>query len=228
MSGDSGRQRIAAVLYDFGGVFVPSPFGVSGGIAARLGIDPAELTERVFGPYHLDTDHPWHRLERGEITFDAARQEIMAMGALGNSDAFDPLTLLSEFSSGGMAVREYMIDTVREVRAYGVATAIVTNNLAEFGSSWRSLLDLDELFDAVIDSSAVGVRKPDPEIYRLACAAVDVDPAAALFIDDHEGNVDGARRAGLIGVCAGLTDASARAAAELLSQMVISSLRNTS
>ncbi len=218
----SPSGRVRAVLYDFGGVFIPSPFALSADLGRRLDVDPDELIERVFGPYHLDTDHPWHRLERGEITFSAAREEIIAMGALGDHDSFDPLTLLGEFASSGTVVRDYMVGTVEQVRAAGLATVIVTNNLAEFGSSWRALLDVESLFDAVIDSSEVGVRKPDPQIFLLACGAVDVGPSDALFIDDHEGNIAGAERAGLRTVFAGVSDESAQAAAAELLAIALS------
>ena len=212
----SRATPVRAVLYDFGGVFVPSPFEASAALAERLGVTTEELDERLFGPYHLDTDHPWHRLERGEITFDAARREILAMGPLGGHDSLDPLTLLADFAAGGLVVRDFMIDTVHRVRAEGVATAIVTNNLAEFGAHWRALLDVDGLFDVVIDSSEVGVRKPDPAIFRLTCERLGVATAEAVFIDDHEGNLAGAALAGLRTVFAGVSDASARAAADEL------------
>ena len=222
MSGpDESPSPIRAVLYDFGGVFVPSPFEAGSALAGRLGVGTEQLNERVFGPYHLDTDHPWHRLERGEISFDVARHEIMAMGTLGSEESFDPMTLLAEMASTGLVVRDFMVETVRRVRARGVRTAVVTNNLAEFGSAWRGLLDVDSLFDTVVDSSEVGVRKPDPAIYALACDRLEVDPTDAVFIDDHQGNIDGARAVGIRTVFAGVTEDSARLAADELMRLVL-------
>ena len=61
-----------AVLFDYGGVFTISPFAAVGDRGADLGVDPKLLVDTIFGPYDSDTDHPWHRLERGEVSLEAA------------------------------------------------------------------------------------------------------------------------------------------------------------
>ena len=66
-----------AVLWDYGGVFSASPFSALDAWAAERGIEPSLLHEVIFGPYDQDADHPWHRLERGELDFGAAREGIM-------------------------------------------------------------------------------------------------------------------------------------------------------
>ena len=72
---------------------------------------------------------------------------------------------------------------MRRLRAAGVRTALVTNNAAEFAATWRPLLPLGELFDAVVDSSEVGLRKPDPRIFRHALARLGgVAPERAVFL----------------------------------------------
>jgi len=73
----------------------------------------------------------------------------------------------------------------------------------EFGEGWRSLVPVDDLFDAVVDSCHAGVRKPDPRIYRLALDAVDVDAEAAVFVDDHPANVAAAEALGMHGIVVG-------------------------
>ena len=82
-------------------------------------------------------------------------------------------------------------------------TALVTNNVVEFGEGWRSLVPVDELFDAVVDSCHAGVRKPDPRIYQLALDAVDATPEAAVFLDDHPANVAAAEALGIRGIVVG-------------------------
>ncbi len=67
-----------AVLFDFGGVFTDSPFHAVHAFGEDLGINPGEVTELVFGSYERDGDHPWHRLERGEISLENARELILA------------------------------------------------------------------------------------------------------------------------------------------------------
>jgi epoxide hydrolase-like predicted phosphatase len=188
--------RIEAVLFDFGGVFTDSPFGAAEALGAELGAPPGRLLELVFGPYHADTDHPWHRLERGELSFQQAREEILALGRAAGIDA-DPIRVFQRMSLGG-AAREAMVERARRLRRAGVRTALVTNNAREFRERWRALVPADELFEHVVDSSEVGVRKPDPEIFRIALARLGGPaPERTLFLDDHEGNLAAARALGL-------------------------------
>ena len=193
-----------AVLFDFGGVFTPSPFGAVEAFGTRLGAPPGRLLEITFGRYDADTDHPWHRLERGEITLLEARRairELAAEHAL-ELDLFQVLRAMA--GDGGAFIRESFVAAVRSLRSDGYRTALVTNNAAEFGASWRPLLPLTELFDAVVDSSEVGMRKPDPRIFHHALEQLGgVTPARAVFLDDYVGNVAAARRLGLQGLVVG-------------------------
>lgn len=192
-------MSIRAVLFDFGGVFTDSPFGALAAAAVELGAAPEDVLEIVFGPYDHDTDHPWHRLERGELPLSEAREAIIALGAA-RDIALDPIQLLVR-GLGGKGAREAVVAHTRRLRADGLRTALVTNNAREFREGWRSLLPLDELFDAVVDSSEVGVRKPDPAIFELALREIgDVEPQAAVFLDDFHGNVAAARRVGMHGL----------------------------
>ena len=122
--------------------------------------------------------------------------------ALASQDglAFDPLAILARMARGGGA-REAVVAATRRVRARGLRTALVTNNAREFSAGWRSLIPIGELFDAVIDSSEVGVRKPDPAIFSLALRELGgIAPEHAVFLDDFAGNVAAARRLGMHGV----------------------------
>ena len=188
---------IQAVLFDFGGVFMASPFAAVRAFAERLGIAPERAVELLFGTYDLDTDHPWHRLERGEVTLIDARQAILELGAPEHRiDLFEALGSLRDPS-----IRPDMVQVARDARAAGVKTAIVTNNVREFGDAWRGMLPVDELFDAVIDSAHVGIRKPDPRIFRLALERLGGPaPEEAVFLDDFHGNVAAAERLGLRGI----------------------------
>jgi len=193
-------MSIEAVLFDFGGVYTASPFGIFVEAAAELGAEPERVLGLVFGPYDRDTDHPWHRLERGELPLLEARKEIIARASAEGLE-FDPLVILARMATSGGGAREAVVAATRRVRARGLRTALVTNNAREFAAGWRSLLPLDELFDAVIDSSEVGVRKPDPAIFDLALREIGgVAPDRAVFLDDFHGNVEAARRLGMHGV----------------------------
>lgn len=205
---------IEAVFWDFGGVFTGSPFYLED-YARSLGTTNERLLEHVFGRYEANGDHPWHRLERGEGTLaealEAADESCRADGIEGfSSEGF--FKAMSSTSSDER--REMAVAKVRELNDAGVRQAIITNNAKEFGDMWRSLIPVDELFQAVVDSSAVGLRKPDPRIYRLALETLDVSrPEDTAFLDDFEPNVVAARALGMHGVLVG--DDIAPALAEL-------------
>jgi epoxide hydrolase-like predicted phosphatase len=166
-----------------------------GSIGSEGGHGRDEVLEFLVGPYAGDTDHPWHRLERGEIAAVDFAVEITASAA--DAGLNIDLGRLADVL-GALEVHDAMVDEVRRRRAEGYRTALVTNNVREGAAAWRALLPLDELFDAVIDSSEVGMRKPNPAIYLHTLEVLGaVDPQRAVFLDDIQGNVDGALRAGL-------------------------------
>lgn len=188
---------VQAVLFDFGGVFMESPFAAVRAFGARQGIAPDRALELIFGAYDSDTDHPWHRLERGELSLLDAREAILDLGAPEHRiDLFEALGSLRNTS-----IRPDVTQLARDARARGVKTAIVTNNVREFGDGWRAMLPVDELFDVVVDSAHVGVRKPDPRIFRLALERLGgTTPEQAVFLDDFPGNIVAAERLGIRGI----------------------------
>jgi epoxide hydrolase-like predicted phosphatase len=195
---------IAVVLWDFGGVFTGSPFHNLSGYAESLGTTATELANIVLGYDLPDGDHPWHRLERGETDMGSAMEAVRSRVV---SEGFDSFSLRDFFGSmgaiDGSSSREAMLDVVARVRDAGVANAIVTNNVVELGERWRPLVP-DGLFDDIIDSSAVGVRKPDRVIYEIALERVGgPDPSRAVFLDDHHVNVEAARAMGMTGIDVG-------------------------
>jgi putative hydrolase of the HAD superfamily len=186
---------IKAVLFDFGGVFTPSPFAALRAWQAGQGRDPEEALRAVLGPYDQDTDHPWHRLERGEIPVAAAIAQIKTAAAEQGLE----LDLVKMFRAMGasMGIRADVVEKVRDLRAAGYRTALLTNNIKEYSEGWRALISADEIVDVIVDSSAVGTRKPDPRIYRLALQQLGVEPEESVFLDDAPGNVTAARALGM-------------------------------
>lgn len=192
-------RRFDAVLFDFGGVFTDSHLDAFAEAARELGAPPQQILDIVFGPYDRDTDHPWHRLERGEHGLLETRSEIMRL-AKEAGYALDPLKVLAGMSLGGGA-REALVHRTRELRGDGYRTALVTNNVREFRESWRPVLPLDELFDAVVDSSEIGMRKPNPAIFEHALELIGgVAPERCIFLDDFHGNIAAAQSLGMAGV----------------------------
>lgn len=193
-------MAIDAVLWDYGGVFSASPFEAMGRLAESVGVAPDRYVGLIFGPYDRDDDHPWHRLERGEITLGDARDQILELGRAEGVEA-DLLHFISAMAKEGIGVRAEVVSLAREIKSSGTDTALVTNNIAEFREHWRKSIPIDELFHHVIDSSEVGLRKPDPRIFELALEKVGAsDPGRAVFLDDYEGNVEAARRVGIHGI----------------------------
>ena len=181
-------MTINAVLFDFAGVLTSSPWAA----LAEAGGGDLEL---IIGSYEQDTDHPWHQVERGEMTILDWMTAVKALGdERGVEVDFSPLRALL----GDMTVHDPIVDHVRALREQGYKLALVTNNVKEGSEMWRSLVPVDELFDVVIDSSEVGMRKPNPAIYHHALEELGgIPPHEAVFLDDTPGNVEGARRAGL-------------------------------
>jgi len=181
-------RSITTVLFDFAGVLTSSPWGA---LSAAGGGD----LELMIGPYDEDTDHPWHRVERGELPITEWITEVTALGAAAGVEIdFGVLAALL----GEMTVHTQVVDHVRTLRVEGYRLGLITNNVREGSATWRAMVPVDELFDVVVDSSEVGMRKPNPAIFHHALELLDVDdPAQAVFLDDSPGNVVGARRAGL-------------------------------
>ena len=91
-----------------------------------------------------------------------------------------------------------MIELMREIKASGRRMALLTNNVREWEPLWRSMLPVDEIFELVVDSAFVEMRKPDPPIYELTIARLAGTTAEqCLFVDDVEVNIDAARALGM-------------------------------
>ncbi|MCB1690552.1 MAG: HAD family phosphatase [Halioglobus sp.] len=180
--------KLKAVLFDFGGVFTDSPFHAFSSYAAKIGASDEQVTDIVFGGYGVDSDHPWHQVERGEISLENAREDILALGkAQGlNVDIWEVFMAMAE-NGGGL--RNDLVEYVRKIRTAGLGTGIITNNVVEFRDHWRSMLPVEELFDFVVDSSEVGMRKPNPAIFEKALEIGGLAPEEVVFLDDFEGNV---------------------------------------
>jgi epoxide hydrolase-like predicted phosphatase len=195
---------IDAVLFDFHGVLTGSPWSLLASVGS--GGDQDAILAVLLGEYDTDGDHPWHRLERGELALVDYLDEVTSLG-----DAAGITIDFSRAAGAGdrIVVCDAMVEAVRRARDDGYRTAVVTNNVREFSHGWRSLVPVDELFDVVVDSSECGMRKPNPAVFHHALTLLgDVAPDRAVFLDDAPGNVAGARAAGLHGILVGDPDAA--------------------
>jgi epoxide hydrolase-like predicted phosphatase len=197
---------IEAVLFDFNGVLTTSPFAHMAALGTESGVDGQVVLDLMLGPYDEDTDHAWHRFERGEISAAEYGADLFARAA--------EAKLQLDFASLGnmmsrLEVHDVVIERIRRLRADGYRTGLVTNNVKEASTQWRELVPVDELFEVIVDSSAVGMRKPNPAIFLHALELLGgLAPDRAVFLDDAVGNVTGARAAGLHAILVDAADPS--------------------
>ena len=170
------------------------------------GVDGQVVLDLMLGPYDEDTDHAWHRFERGEITAQEYGADLFAR-AIEADLQLDFASLANMMSR--LDVHDVVVDRIRRLRADGYRTGLVTNNVKEASSQWRELVPVDELFEVIVDSSEVGMRKPNPAIFLHALELLGgVAPQRAVFLDDSAGNVAGAQAAGMHGILVDAADPS--------------------
>lgn len=188
-----------ALISDWGGVLTsPVRNSVSEWIAAeRLDEQQYRTVMRAWmrGAYGEGTENPIHALERGEV--QAAEFERRLAAELRTVDGAPVVAegLLSRMF-GGFEPVEPMFDVLRLAKGGGVRTALLSNS---WGNSYPTER-FAELFDAVVISGEVGMRKPEERIYDHTLAAVGLPPDACVFIDDMRQNIEAAEAAGMIGI----------------------------
>jgi epoxide hydrolase-like predicted phosphatase len=190
-----------AVIWDYGGVIATSPFRGMSRAEEALGLPPGSVSELMFGASYAHGDgedaaeHDWHLLEKGRLTVAeyVERLDARAKARYGQHVSF---TDLSALGGGTIGIHWEMVHCIRAVKARGLKTAILTNNIAEYGEYWLASFPSAEV-DVIVDSSRVGMRKPEPAIYAHTAAELAVDPAACVFLDDVEANVAAARSVGM-------------------------------
>ena len=185
------------LICDFGGVLTTP---LQEGFLAyqeESGVSLEELGKAMGRAAEEHGEHPLFVLERGEITEVQFRARIEPY----LEDGFD-LARLRTLYFERLEPNRAMIDFVRELRRRGVRAALLTNNVREWEPLWRAKLpEVDELFEVVVDSAFVGLRKPDPEIFRLTLERLGgVAPERCVFLDDLDVNCDAARELGMAAV----------------------------
>ena len=184
---------VDAVAFDFGGVLIHALVPAIHVQAERHDVEPAAMLEVLMGDPDVDGDHPWHRAERGELTV-AEIQSLLAehadaAGVVLAGDEIDELLV------PGFVVNEAVVDAVAALARAGIRTALLTNTFREFRPTLERVLDLS-MFDAVVESYAVGARKPEAAIYEAASEALGVPHDEIAFLDDFAQNLAAAERLG--------------------------------
>jgi putative hydrolase of the HAD superfamily len=184
---------LAGVLFDMGGVVMESPLHALARYERERGLPPNSINRVVAA---AGEGGAWARLERGELTVSAFCAPFEADCRAHGLDV-DGAAVMAAIAAAGVA-RPAMLEAIRRIRASGLRVGALTNN-------WRRDEPEDDViphrlrahFDAFVESRVVGVRKPDPRIYLLACRQLGVEPARTAFLDDIGGNLKAARALGL-------------------------------
>jgi len=191
-------SRFDAVIFDFGGVMTEPLF------RGRHDFDPQYLNLVAFflndfrDVYHLPTGaHDLHLLETGQISDDEFFDRMCRRYVEAGNEPVDARVAQDVIFGRNVVACSAMVDAVRQIKAAGLRTALLTNISRGGEAMWRELIPTHELFDVVVDSSAVGLRKPDPRIYELTCERLAVQPDRCVFVDDLACNVDAATALGM-------------------------------
>jgi putative hydrolase of the HAD superfamily len=175
----------SAIIFDFGGVITSSPFEAFNRLEAERGL-PRDCVRRINAAN--PDGNAWALFEQAKINADqfdmlfaneAALLDIPLRGA-------DVLAVLAG------DIRPAMVSALDTLKAQGFTLGCITNNvpsgkgagMAMTEEKAQGVADVMTRFDAVIESSKVGIRKPDPRIYQMMCGALSVQPPACIYLDD--------------------------------------------
>ena len=187
---------IRAVVCDFGGVLTTPLEGSFQAFADMSGIPLEAIADALVAIEERDGAHPLHELECGRVS----EPDFMADVAATIASALGRDVAMHDFTAryfAGLAPNEPMIELMAALRGEGYRMALLTNNVREWEPYWRAMAPIDDIFELVVDSAFVGMRKPDREIYELTVKRLGVHASECLFVDDLERNCAAAREAGM-------------------------------
>ncbi|XP_040587633.1 acyl-CoA dehydrogenase family member 10 [Mesocricetus auratus] len=190
----SGGCSYRAVIFDMGGVLMPSPWTVAAEWEAHNRI-PSGTIRQAF--VRDGNRGPWMRFLRGEITTEGFLEEFGRLCSEIAKTSVPVNSFLSLITSEQLAKQfPVMTQAISQIRARGLQTAVLTNNFCL--SNGESFLPLDrKQFDVVVESCLEGISKPDPRIYQLCLQRLSLQPSEAIFLDDLGPNVKAAASLGI-------------------------------
>jgi putative hydrolase of the HAD superfamily len=189
-------RGIQAIVSDFIGVLTTPIAGVFTQFQEQAGIPPEALRVALQRATKRMGINPLFEMECGrmsEAEFLHTLEEELRV-ELGRDVSMHAFT---DHYWAGLSHNEGLVAFLRDARGAGYRLALLTNNVQEWEPRWRPKWPIDELFETVVDSGFVGMRKPDREIYELTLSRLDLPAHACVFIDDLEHNVVAAREIGL-------------------------------
>jgi len=189
---------IRAVLWDFGGVILSSPFEAFNRHEVEAGLPPDFIRGVNATDPHTNA---WAKLERSEVSLE----EFDVLFAEESSHLGHEVRGATILDLLHGELRPEMVEALRRVRAAGLATACLTNNVVSGDDAEHEdptgrrerVAEVMAMFDVVVESSKVGVRKPETRFYEIACEQLGVEPAECVFLDDLGINLKPAKALGM-------------------------------
>lgn len=190
-------ERVGAAVFDLGGVFLAGGVESVRAFGERHGLAPEAWRAIRQDLFHDDTGI-WSAVERGQATFADFVARLRALAREHGSEVSEA-DARNFMGNGGptptQRLRTEIVEAAARVRAR-MPTALLTNNIPDWRRDWRSLIDVERLFDVVVDSCEVGMRKPEPAIYELTRERLGLPHESIFFLDDLGVNLKSARTLG--------------------------------
>lgn len=186
------QRAIVSVVFDMGGVLTVDPFEACRGYAVELGLAADTFVDQLNGAVFAEVE-----------TGQRSVRDFLKHACRDVTQRFDvtvDIRRLADCLAAGQRVRPDMVALLGELTGNNVKVGVLTNNAKEARSWWASGVLPVQSFTAVVDSSQVGLRKPDPAIFALAAERMGCQAEELLYFDDSQQNVAGAIAAGLFGV----------------------------
>lgn len=187
---------VEAVISDFGGVLTTPLAEAFAGLTARAEVSLEDLGMAMAEVAQERGENPLFEMESGRMS-EAEFGELVG-GALSRRLGRPvDFAAFGEALFDGLAPNEPMLEFMGGLRERGYRLAICTNNVREWSERWRAMIPDHGLFEVIVDSAFVGMRKPQPEIYELTLERLGLTPERAVFVDDLEVNCAAATELGL-------------------------------
>lgn len=192
----TGRGAVRALISDFGGVLTTQPVSVITACAEKSGVPVEDLERALDRATEVSGGrNPLLELEKGAISENEFLRSLEDQLGDGRKVPNFRESYLEQ-----LRPNRAMIEYVRALPARDVRMALLTNSVREWAPHWRRKMpDVDELFEVVVDSSFVGLRKPEREIYALTLERLGagLEAGDCVFVDDLEANCEAAREVGM-------------------------------
>lgn len=187
---------IRALICDWGGVLTTPLFASFARFQEEHGIPLEAVGLALARATEERGENPLYAIERGELT---EAQFAGILSAALERELGRPVSMetFADHYFGGIETNHQLVAYLRTLKARGVRLAMLTNNVREWDARWRSMLPVEELFELVVNSALVGMRKPEPEIYELTLRRLGLPGEQCAFLDDLDVNCEAARALGI-------------------------------